>query len=253
MMTSFLRKNEEKLVRLSIIDAINNLVINKGTMYQEDFDKDIVEQFLKSSLINLPIESVITDGSNMYPQIIDKLGAKHQFYVFHIIKTHHKDSFKHINRIIAKIKSIDHKMADNKRKISKREDKIKNGNLSKKQKKTNRKKINSLNDELKNFRKEKRNLKKKLNELLKTNEILENVYDADDKKATQRKFNTLYNRKDFLDRKSNENLTSFNKKFSRTVTFYDNPLIPRTNNTIKRYFGITLPHYLKKKYRTKKV
>ena len=84
----------------------------------------------------------------------------------------------------------------------------------KKQKKTNRKKINKFDDELKNYRKEKRNLKKKLNELLKTNESLENVYDADDKKAAQRRFNTLYNRKDFLDRKSNENLTIVFHKFN---------------------------------------
>ena len=56
----------------------------------------------------------------------------------------------------------------------------------------------------------------------------------------------------FLDRKSNENLTSLNKKFSRTITFYDVPLIPRINNNIERYFTITLLHYLKKKYRTEK-
>ena len=71
-----------KLVRLSIINAINNLVINEVVMFQEDFDKDLVEQFLKSSLDKLPIEAVIIDGSNMYPEIIDKLGAKHQFCVF---------------------------------------------------------------------------------------------------------------------------------------------------------------------------
>ena len=58
--------------------------------------------------------------------------------------------------------------------------------------------FDSADDELKNYRKEKRNLKKKLNELLKTNESLENVYDADDKKAAQRRFNTLYNRKRFF-------------------------------------------------------
>ena len=58
--------------------------------------------------------------------------------------------------------------------------------------------FDSADKELKNYRKEKRNLKKKLNELLKTNESLENVYDADDKKAAQRRFNTLYNRKRFF-------------------------------------------------------
>ena len=40
------------------------------------------------------------------------------------------------------------------------------------------------------------------------------------------------------------------KKFDRTVTYYDDQLIPRTNNNVERYFGITLPSYIKRKYRT---
>ena len=32
------------------------------------------------------------------------------------------------------------------------------------------------------------------------------------------------------------------------MKFYEDPLIPRTNNNIERYFGITLPSYIKRKY-----
>ena len=34
------------------------------------------------------------------------------------------------------------------------------------------------------------------------------------------------------------------------MKFYEDPLIPRTNNNIERYFGITLPSYIKRKYRS---
>ena len=70
------------------------------------------------------------------------------------------------------------------------------------------------------------------------------------KKGSHRRFNTLNNRRKFLDRNSCSFLESLDKKFDRTVTYYDNPLIPRTNNNIERYFGITLPSFIKCKYRT---
>ena len=46
------------------------------------------------------------------------------------------------------------------------------------------------------------------------------------------------------------NSENLGKKFDRTVTYYDDPSIPRTNNGIERYFGITLPSHIKRRYRT---
>ena len=96
------------------------------------------------------------------------------------------------------------------------------------------------------MRKERSEKKKKLKELLTTNERIENMYNADDKKGSRRRFNTLNNSRKFLDRNSCSFLENLDKKFDRTVTYYDDPLIPRTNNAIERYFGITLPSYIKR-------
>ena len=74
--------------------------------------------------------------------------------------------------------------------------------------------------------------------------------DADTKKSSKRRFNTLNNRKKFLNHNTNAFLVNLDKKFDRTVTYYDDHLIPRTNNNIERYFGITLPSYIKRRYRT---
>ena len=92
--------------------------------------------------------------------------------------------------------------------------------------------------------------KKRLKELLKTNESVENIYDADTKKSSKRRFNTLKNRKKFLNHHTDAFLVNLDKKFDRTVTYYDDSLIPRINNNIERYFGITLPSYIKRRYRT---
>ena len=37
-----------------------------------DFDKDLVESFLESSLHELPKEAIITDGAPMYKDILEK-------------------------------------------------------------------------------------------------------------------------------------------------------------------------------------
>lgn len=50
----YLHENGVKMVRLAIIDAVTNLIINDQVIYQEDFDKEFMEIFLKYSLEGLP-------------------------------------------------------------------------------------------------------------------------------------------------------------------------------------------------------
>ena len=57
MMKSISMKMEKKIVRLAIIDAITNLIINDQIMLQKDFNKEFLEIFLKYSLEGLPKKS----------------------------------------------------------------------------------------------------------------------------------------------------------------------------------------------------
>ena len=239
-----------QLVRLSIIDAINNLPINELIVYKEDFDKDLLESFLESSLSGLPKEAMITDGLSMYPDIIDKMGMKHQLCIFHIIKNHHSKTYKSIAKLSRRIRTIQKQMASNKATIAMLNDEIKNNNFSKSKINRKRKKIKKREIDNKNLRKERRKKKDELNDLLKTNECVENIYKADDKKGSSRRRNTLHNRREFLNKNSKGFLENLDKKFDRTTAFYDDPNIPRTNNGIERYFGITLPRNMKRKFRT---
>ena len=188
----------------------------------------------------------------MYPEILKKIGVKHQLYIFHIIKNHHDKSFKSIRTVKKRIKTINNQITANITTIEHLKDQIRNDNLSKKKKDKKRKKIKDLEQKNKALRKERTEKKHELKELLLTNERIENIYNADTKKASQRRFNTLHNRKNHLDRNSDKFLGNLEKKFDRTTTFYDDPLIPKTNNAVERYFGITLPHHLKRKFRTRK-
>ena len=244
------RQNGELLVRLALIDAINNLPINELLIEKEDFDKNTVEAFLESSLFGLPKEALITDGAPMYRDIIDKMGIKHQLCIFHIIKNHHSKTYTNISRVARRIRTIYSNIKGNKTTINMLEKEIMNNNYSKKKKSKKREKIEKLKKDNKKLRKERKERKKELNELLATNERIEKIYTADDKKASTRRFNTLNNRRKFLDKNTCSFLENLDKKFDRTVKFYEDPFIPRTNNNIERYFGITLPSYIKRKYRS---
>lgn len=98
--------NGHPLVRLAIIDALTNIHINELIIDKKDFDKTVVESFLESSLSGLPKIARVTDGVPMYPEIIKKIGLKHQLCIFHILKNHHDSSFKSIGRVSKRINTI---------------------------------------------------------------------------------------------------------------------------------------------------
>lgn len=245
-------KNSNSLVRLALIDAITKMPINELIIDKKDFDKTVVESFLESSLSGLPQIALVTDGAPMYPEIIKKIGLKHQLCIFHILKNHHDYSFKSINKVSRRINTINTNLERNKDTIKLLEQDIKDNNFSKKKKRKIRAKIDKLKNENRNLRKKRKTKKKELTELLNNNECIENMYNVEDKKSATRRFNTLNNRRKFLDKNTCKFLENLGKKFDSTTQYYDDPLIPRTNNNIERFFGITLPHYIKRKYRTVK-
>ena len=64
--------------------------------------------------MGLPKEAIITDGDRMYPEILEKIGVKHQICIFHVIKNHHDDSFKSIRFLKRRIKTINNQILNNK-------------------------------------------------------------------------------------------------------------------------------------------
>ena len=252
----YMYNNGEKIVRLSLIDAVNNLIICERLVYQEDFDKNIMEIFLKRSLKGIPKKVLITDGHPAYPAIIEKIGIKHQICIFHIIKNHHDKSYKKINKLERRIKTLETKIKENQNEINQIREyskgKTRTINNKEKTRKRNikrRKKLDKIN---KKYRKELKQKRKELTKQEKINQRIENIHDITEPKGAIRRFNTIYNQKDEFDEDTQRFLKNLDKKFQKTITYYDDPNIPRTNNKIEGYFKITLPKNLKRKYRTEK-
>ena len=251
----FLHENGIKTVRLAIIDAVTNLIINDQVIYQEDFDQDFVEIFLKYSLEGLPKKVLITDGNLMYPPIIERICIKHQLCIFQIIKYHNDKSYKKMNKIKRRIQTLERKIEENEERITKlkeyskgmayrpsKKDKTRIRKIKK------RKKLMKDNTRYKNELKQKR---KELNEQERSNERIANIYDTDTQKAAIRRFRTIYHQLDQFDDNTQKYLKNLNKKFDKTIEYHKNPQIPRTNNKIEGYFKITLPRHIKRIYRTR--
>ena len=252
----YLRENGDKIVRLTIIDAVTNLIINDQVMLQEDFDKEFLEIFLRYSLEGLSKKVLITDGYSAYPGIIEKICINHQLCIFHIIKNKRTPSFRKIRKLEKRIETIKNTIKDNEEKIGelKKHGKGRHGPPQKTDKKWKRniRKRKKLDSENKRLRKELKQKRKELKEQKDIDERISNIYNVDSQKEANRRFNTIHNQINQFDEDTQKFLKNLDKKFDRTTTYFRNSQIPRTNNKIEGYFKITLPKYLKRTYRTKK-
>ena len=113
-----------------------------------------MKDFLKTSLENLEVNTIITDGYLAYDSIIDELGFNHQRCTFHSMKNlMDKIICKH-NRFNREIKSLNNEIKELEEKISEISKKYKGQTGRIQTKETQRQKDNT----------KKKNLKKKLNE-----------------------------------------------------------------------------------------
>lgn len=250
----YLYENGENMVRLAIIDAVTNLIINDQIIHQKDFDKEFLEIFLKYSLEGLPKKILITDGHMAYPPIIEKICIKHQLCIFHIIKNHFDKSYKTLNKIKRRIKTIETKIDKNEERITRIKNKSKGieGKISKtditRQNRVKRRK--KLEKETKQLRRDLSEKRKQLQGQESINERIRAIYDTDTAKAAKQRFNTIYNKLNQFDKNTQIFLKRLEKRFDKTTEYYKNPQIPRTNNKIEGYFKITLPRHLKRTFRT---
>ena len=242
-------------MRLAIIDAVTNLIINDPVIYQEDFDKEFMEIFLKYPLEGLLKKILITDGHSVYTRIIERICIKQQLCIFHIIKNHNVKSYKKINKIKRRIQTLEKIIKDNEETITKLKAQSKglkwNTPIKDKKRKNRTKKRKKLEKDNKKYRKELRQKRKELKEQERINERISNIYDTDTEKGAIRRFNTIYHQLEEFDDNTQKFLKNLDKKFDKTTEYYKNPQIPRTNNKIEGYFKIILPKNLKRIYRTR--
>ena len=82
----FIWIKHQPYVWLTIIDIKFRIIIADVIIQGEYFDAEYIKQFLKASLCDLEVDTIIKDGYAVYSEIIRSLGAKQQRYSFYVMK-----------------------------------------------------------------------------------------------------------------------------------------------------------------------
>ena len=244
-------------IRLSILDNETNMIIAKDLIPSMEFNKNFVERFLKSNLENLPLKGIVTDGVNYYQEIIDDFGAEHQLCNFHKMKNLMDLVYKVLNQKKLKIEKLKEKIEKNEEKINEIKTKqgpVKNGRILSTDVKRQKfhQKIKDLEKSTRKCREKVRALKKEIKEIEKNINKIKLIFNSKTVKTAKKRFKKLEDMIDELPEEISIFVKRLSKTFEKSINHIKNEFLPNTNNLLECYFGVTLPKYLKRRFRTLK-
>ena len=270
----FIGNKNQKYARLSLIDANTRVTINDLKIPKEEFTSDFVKIFLQYSLKDLSVysnptrpnplhplllpdlkkEVIVTDGDNAYPKILKELGVEQHLCAFHKIMNQRTFTWKQQRRIKRKQGSFEYLKTKNTEKINKEKlkGKGKPGRPSKKDKKRNQSlnKIKESNNKNKKYRKDIKKLKQQDKLYDECSTKISEIFQTDTLSSANRKFNTLYNRKQYLPQDISDYLENFKKDKDKLFNYLENDKIPKTNNLIEGFYKYTMEKYYKGRFIT---
>ncbi|MDR3062684.1 MAG: hypothetical protein LBU40_00905 [Methanobrevibacter sp.] len=251
----YLFVSKDLYLRLIILDNKTKMIIAEELVHNNKFNKKFVKKFIHNNLKNLPLKGIITDGVNYYPEIIDELGVEHQLCNFHKMQNLMNLVYKTLNRKKLKIKKLKEKTLKNEKKIDKTKNEqktVKKGKIPKADKKRQQthKKIKKLQKTIKNNKKEIKQLKKEIKYIEKNINKIKLILNSKTTKTSKKRFKKLEDTINELPHPIATFIKKLSKNFERSINHIKNKFLPNTNNLLECYIGITLPRYLKKRYKT---
>ena len=247
--------NTDLYLRLIILDNKTKMIIAEKLVHSDKFNKKIVKKFINSNLDDLPLKGIVTDGVNFYQEIIDDLDVPHQLCNFHKMQNLMNLVYKILNRKKLKIKKLKEKTIKDEENLNKtktKQGKVKNGRIrktDKKRQKTN-KKINHTKKSIKDNKTKIRQLKKEIKEIEQNIDKIKLVLNSKTTKTAKKRFKKLTDMANELPEQITLFIKRLSKTFERTINHIENKFLPNTNNLLECYIGVTLPRYLKRKYKT---
>jgi len=85
---------------------------------EEDYNNQTIQEFLKESLKDQPVEVIVTDGRQGYKTIIEAVGAIQHRCFFHIMQNLMTPLTKYINKKNKRIRILEGKIEENEEKIA---------------------------------------------------------------------------------------------------------------------------------------
>ena len=236
----FIKINKKIYVRLALIDVHTKMIINDELIPKDQFNKEYIKKFLKESTDGIKLKTIITDGYRSYPEIIERLGAKHQLCTFHIMQNLMVKLNPYINTKRRLIDSLtksnekkEAKIKELKSKITLKRERPKNSDKKLKNNITKRKKLKSEIDE----NKEKiRKYKAKIKEHLEYKETIKKIFRAKPFKTAMKYYHQLYDKLEELPSIIKDFIKTLSKKINKALEYTKDKKIPKTNNLVELLF-----------------
>ena len=250
----FLWIKHQPYVRLTLLDAENRLIIEDLVIPREFFTKNFIKEFLETSLRNLEVKTIITDGYRAYASIIDDLGFNHQRCTFHAMKNLMDKLIKKHNVLNRKIKTLKNDIEELEKEIKEINKKYKGqkGRIRKDDKQ--RQKDNEKKKNLKKKLSEKKALIKKYTNKLKQDDCLVKkislIFKSKTEKTARKRFNELYEKLKELPKEIQAFIKNLSKYLDKAIQHTINRKIPSTNNLIEGFYKTTLPGKIKRIFKT---
>ena len=185
-------------VRLTLLDAENKLIIEDTVIPRELFTKDYIKLFLETSLENLEVKIIITDGYRAYASIIDDLDFNHQRCTFHAMKNLMDKLIKKHNRLNRQIKKLNNEIKELEKEIKEISEKYKGQKGRTRKYDTQRQKDNEkkrkLNKKLSDKKAERKNLTNKLKRDDKLVKKISLIFKSKTEKTARKRFQELYDK-----------------------------------------------------------
>ena len=250
----FLWIKHQPYVRLTILDAENKLIIEDTVIPRDIFTKDYIKTFLETSLNNLEVKTIITDGYKAYTSIIDDLGYNHQRCTFHTMKNLMDELTPKHNILNRKIKKLNKEIPELEKEINKIKEKYKGqkGRASKKDTQRNKdnKKRKQQEKELQKKKAQRRKYTKILKEDDKIVKKISLIFKSKSYKTAKNRFQRLYSKINELPEEIQKYLKRLEKYLDKTLQHTLNQKIPRTNNLIEGFYKTTLLGRIKRIFKT---
>ena len=160
------------------------------------------------------------------------------------------------NKIERRVKTLNQKIEDKTEKIKEIQNNKKKyiGPIPQSDKKTRRQhnQIKKLEQDIKKHRKEIKEKTKELKEINYNQERIQKIWDSKTIKQAQRRYNTLYHQKNYLNPIIAKFLDNIKPDLDVILNHLMDTEIPATNNIIENYYRTTLPRSQKRIFRTLK-
>ena len=250
----YIKINNKIYVRLALIDVHTKMIINDELIPKNQFNKEYIEKFLKQSTDGIKLKTIITDGYRSYPEIIERLGAKHQLCTFHIMQNLMTKLNPYINTKKRLIESLTKSNEKKEAKIEelKNEMPLKRGRPKKSDKKAmkNLEKRKKLKREIDKNKEKIREYKAKIKEHLDYKDTIKKIFRAKSLKTAMKYFNQLKDKLEELPPIIKDFIKKLSKKINKALEYLNDKKIPKTNNLVELLFKVTFPGKIKRIYRT---